>query len=1632
MYCTFTCGNPNTIRESTTVQIQHTSPGKVFAKCGGWTSKVSQCGLMETLAVPVSEPPPHGEDAETDQMGDVPVDTSVGGSGGEDVCQTVGSMDDNRPPLTNSIGQLLELPPHVDDATAAVPPEPPDLSPGMAAHKVNGAVVRRVSYPGAAGKHALRQQARRRRRNTSIAAGNSPPITRVTMKTVAATSPNPASQSAQPLATTTSTYTTTTTTVTAVATTVTTTITTIPTTTTTATTTIASVSPPLLHTSVKSPTSTLATTPSPPMCRTGNKMTHSPSQFSGTRLSSKACSSSNLHPVLGTRVSSRIANNVAAATSGAHQHNLSSSVLMGLSQSGAYSNTLSSGSQASRVVRVPVSQSSPSARDASSPSMTTMQTYLAAIPGFKPRKRSQRKLSAAAQLAQTKEGNVDLETPDSILAGVNLRAILNKHTFATLPPAYQHRLIQLLPLVDQAVGPDDALKLVPQGLNNEFFGRACESWRCRLGEGEFTHDNQVKLKVEAEKERTKLDPWKVAHFEPLWGVKQPWCGTDGGEGSVSSPSSPSGDTYPASPPDLSRASPAYTSSFSPAHMQQLTKVIQHIANRDQRRAERRAAKRALREKKIAEELASFSSDVKNSSSLTLSSSSVHSCSSYVPPCLSPGLPSSSSAVPCLSTVFPRSSSPVLSCSSSVLPCSSSVQPCTSSVLPSSLCVVPSSLSVTPSSLSVIPNRSNINTVNSGSHTVFPISDKLPLPSQIMSVDPSGFTKDGLKRKESLPVPTSVPTKKICVSSSELSNYFVAKHSTTPHSAQRLMGHVGTLSDIPRSRVTITPVVGTVRAVASSGSKVLSPPVISQAKTGGSGKPAAMVVVNSLSQSSSGQLPTSPASRTSPLVRVSPAPSPSRLSPVVQVLSPSLPLAPSPSPPVTRTVMVAGHARPVEVSSCVTSIGQGPRVITQTLPSSSVTSVASKIKTVRTLPQSVPGSGTMTVKVTKSRNAGGVNIQRSYEIVQAVIANSPNRDQLQAQLKSPASLLAEVKPATSSSGMTAAVVVSSSSNNNNNSHLVVQAAPQLQTITVVKTVATSSNSCSTPSPVSGAQLMAGSPRTVRQVALSVGGTNTTMAQHTQGGTAAAANSGTFVLRQMMTPQLTTSQVSASSASRPSAFVLDNTPFLACGGGAIRENSALTNIAEANVVVSGQSGLDNNIVSCSGTSSVGSDSVSAGNCGESFNLNGHGGESGTTMVVVSQPTGGTNSNGRVMVLHSGSSGPLLVSIPSESQTPKIQSVPLGPPSTPLSPSPLSPLGVGASNNSQSTSDLTSIPTTAVCLSNTRPLILQPEGCDGSMAPPAASPRPITILRPSSAGKSIVVRMPMSGLQVVRLGNIASINGDCGENNQQQNPPRAASAPPNKSGVMVALSPRPSSVGPRIVVQTTNAQGSPATILTSAGQHFLSEGDPSSGVSSCDSDQLVTTRAGASQPIESSLDSPNSTQSGYHPPVINTSVQRTMNGMGGFGHGVVMSTSSSAVNPSQMPVSGPIMTSQSQPYQHQQPTPQPPLSQHPNMPMRPNMRMMMNNIQHVNNMQSMNNMQPMNNMHQIGPGGSLNGMATVMTPMNQGVHMMLPQGKSDTSEDGCPCNMKAMIICIKCGAFCHHDCIGPARLCVACLIR
>ncbi|XP_046735825.1 polycomb protein Asx isoform X2 [Diprion similis] len=143
----------------------------------------------------------------------------------------------------------------------------------------------------------------------------------------------------------------------------------------------------------------------------------------------------------------------------------------------------------------------------------TMREVLASLPGFSlksSRRRSTKRLSAAAQL---EAGLVDLESPASILASTSLRALLNRYTFQGLPPLYQRKLAQLLPAVDR----QDA---ATSGLNNEFFARACLEWKKRLAEGEFTPENQQRLKMEAERDKNKLDPWKLKHFEPIWGEKR--------------------------------------------------------------------------------------------------------------------------------------------------------------------------------------------------------------------------------------------------------------------------------------------------------------------------------------------------------------------------------------------------------------------------------------------------------------------------------------------------------------------------------------------------------------------------------------------------------------------------------------------------------------------------------------------------------------------------------------------------------------------------------------------------------------------------------------------------------------------------------------------------------------------------------------------------------------------------------------------------------------------------------------------------------------------------------------------------------------------------------------------------------
>lgn len=156
--------------------------------------------------------------------------------------------------------------------------------------------------------------------------------------------------------------------------------------------------------------------------------------------------------------------------------------------------------------------------ESSTSKLSTMREVLASIPGFslKPRKRSGKKLSTSAQLQQTREGCIDLETPDSILVNTNIRQLLNKHTFSLLPPLYQYKLGQLLPSVDRQ---SPSGRLNSSSLNNEFFARACIEWQTSLSGGELTPESQQKMKTEAEREKSKIDPWKLKHFEPIWGEK---------------------------------------------------------------------------------------------------------------------------------------------------------------------------------------------------------------------------------------------------------------------------------------------------------------------------------------------------------------------------------------------------------------------------------------------------------------------------------------------------------------------------------------------------------------------------------------------------------------------------------------------------------------------------------------------------------------------------------------------------------------------------------------------------------------------------------------------------------------------------------------------------------------------------------------------------------------------------------------------------------------------------------------------------------------------------------------------------------------------------------------------------------
>ncbi|NXY49448.1 ASX protein, partial [Ceuthmochares aereus] len=125
---------------------------------------------------------------------------------------------------------------------------------------------------------------------------------------------------------------------------------------------------------------------------------------------------------------------------------------------------------------------------------------------------------AAGQMKRNRGEDIDFETPGSILVNTNLRALINSRTFNALPSHFQQQLLYLLPEVDRQVGADGLMRLSSSALNNEFFTHAAQSWRERLADGEFTHEMQVRIRQEMEKEK-RVEQWKEKFFEDYYGQK---------------------------------------------------------------------------------------------------------------------------------------------------------------------------------------------------------------------------------------------------------------------------------------------------------------------------------------------------------------------------------------------------------------------------------------------------------------------------------------------------------------------------------------------------------------------------------------------------------------------------------------------------------------------------------------------------------------------------------------------------------------------------------------------------------------------------------------------------------------------------------------------------------------------------------------------------------------------------------------------------------------------------------------------------------------------------------------------------------------------------------------------------------
>lgn len=157
------------------------------------------------------------------------------------------------------------------------------------------------------------------------------------------------------------------------------------------------------------------------------------------------------------------------------------------------------------------------------------------------------------------------------------------------------------------------------------------------------------------------------------------------------------------------------------------------------------------------------------------------------------------------------------------------------------------------------------------------------------------------------------------------------------------------------------------------------------------------------------------------------PSSSKLQGTAQILSTNMASIPPP-----RTAMVPSSSAAVPFLTLSTS--QPIRAVPQPPQQA-------QINTKKTKPQSIAssagGSSGRNRNTSNKPPPGAVNLERSYQICQAVIQNSPNRDQLRCQLKPPPSLLAAAVANNSQSSKKSATQYSNVSSSKNSGKVFTQ-------------------------------------------------------------------------------------------------------------------------------------------------------------------------------------------------------------------------------------------------------------------------------------------------------------------------------------------------------------------------------------------------------------------------------------------------------------------------------------------------------------------------------------------------------------------------------------------------------------------